>query len=176
VGRAAMTDRARQVRWVVAFAAAALIADQVTKAIVRAMIAPDTGGVDNVFFQFVRHTNTGIVGGMFHDVPFVAYVAPVAAMFIMAFVFRSLDIQSKWQSTAFGLVCGGAIGNMIDRLVHGGVTDFLQVHFYFVPFDFPWKYYPAFNVADSCVVVGGILLVFAWGRPAQKESDAPRPV
>jgi len=171
-----MTDRARQVRWIVCFAASGLIADQVSKAIVRATIPPHTGGVDNVFFQFVRHTNTGIVGGMFHQVPLVAYLAPLAAMGVLAYLYFNLDLHSKWQSTAFGLVCGGALGNIVDRVVHGGVTDFFQFHFLFIPFDFPWKYYPAFNIADACIVVGVILLIITWARPAPKESNAPRTV
>ena len=171
-----MTDRARQVRWIVCLAAAGLIADQVTKAIVRATIAPQTGGVDGVFFQFVRHTNTGIVGGMFHQTPLVAYLAPLAATGVLAYLFFNLDMHSKWQSTAFGMMCAGALGNMVDRVVFGGVTDFLQFHFIFVPFDFPWKYYPAFNIADSCVVVGVIVLIITWARPAPKENNAPRPV
>jgi signal peptidase II len=171
-----MTDRAQQVRWIAVFATGAFIADQATKAIARARIAPDTGGADNVFFQFVRHSNTGIVGGMFHEVPLVAYLAPLAAMGVLVYLFFNLDMQSKLQSTAFGLVCGGAIGNMIDRILYGAVTDFLQFHFHFIPFDFPWKYYPAFNIADSCVVVGVIVLVITWSLPAPKETNAPRTV
>jgi len=54
------------------------------------------------------------------------------------------------------------LNRMLDRLIHGSVTDFLQFHFYFVPFDFPWKYYPAFNVADSAICVGVFLLIVTW--------------
>ncbi len=175
-----MTDRARQLRWIASFAVCAFIADQASKALVRARIAPATGGVDGVFFQFVHHANTGIVGGMFHEIPLVAYLAPLAAMGVLIYLYFNLDLHAKWQSTAFGLVCGGALGNMIDRILHGGVTDFLQFHFIFIPFDFPWKYYPAFNIADSCIVVGVVLLIATWARPAPKENakenNAPRPV
>ncbi len=67
------------------------------------------------------------------------------------------------------MVLGGALGNFIDRLRFGSVTDFLQVHFYFIPFDFPWKFYPAFNLADSAIVMGVIALVFTWGREARSD-------
>jgi signal peptidase II len=61
------------------------------------------------------------------------------------------------------MIGGGAVGNnLLDRLIHGSVTDFLQFHFYFVPFEFPWKYYPAFNVADSAICTGVFLLIVTW--------------
>ncbi len=171
-----MTDRARQIRWITAIGATALVIDQATKVLVRALVSTDVTHRDDVFFQLVHHRNTGIVGGMFRDTPWVAYLAPLAAMAVLVYLFRHLDIGSKWQSTAFGLVAGGAIGNMTDRLIFGGVTDFLQVHFYFIPFDFPWKVFPTFNVADSCIDIGVVLLVITWGRPLRKETNAPRPV
>ncbi len=156
--------------------ASALIADQLSKTIVRAVVETDLPSRDDVFFQWVRHSNSGIVGGMFRDLPLIAYLAPLAALGVLVYLFWHLDAGSKWQSTAFGLVLGGALGNLIDRVRLGGVTDFLQFHFYFVPFDFPWKYFPAFNVADSCIVVGVALLVITWGGPQRKENDDPRPV
>ena len=54
------------------------------------------------------------------------------------------------------------VGNLVDRFRLGWVTDFLQFHFYFIPFDFPWKRYPAFNIADSAICVGVAVLVVAW--------------
>lgn len=171
-----MTGRSAQVRWIASVGAAALVSDQVTKTIVRSAVDPDAPFHDDVFFQWVRHSNSGIVGGMFRELPFIAYLAPLAALAVLVYLFWRLDARSKWQATAFGLVLGGAIGNLIDRVRFGGVTDFLQFHFYFVPFDFPWKYFPAFNVADSCIVVGVGLLVITWGRPERKENDVPRPV
>jgi signal peptidase II len=171
-----MTGRAAQVRWIASIGAAVLVTDQMSKAIVRATVNPDTPHHDDVFFQWVRHSNPGIVGGMFRDVPLIAYIAPLAALAVLVYLFWHLDAGSRWQATAFGLVLGGAIGNLVDRVRFGGVTDFLQFHFYFVPFDFPWKYFPAFNVADSCIVVGVGLLVITWGRPERKETDVSRPV
>jgi lipoprotein signal peptidase len=51
----------------------------------------------------------------------------------------------------------------------GAVTDFVQVHFYFVPFDFPWKFFPAFNVADACIDIGVVLLLITWGWHGRRD-------
>lgn len=172
-----MTDRARQIRWISAVGILVYAADQLVKIIVRANVPADKPYRDDVFFQLVRHENYGIVGGMFRDVPLVPYIAPIAAMIVLLYLFRHLNIGSKWQATAFGLVAGGALGNITDRIILGGVTDFLQFHFLFIPFDFPWKVFPAFNVADACIDVGVVLLVLTWGRaPASKETNVPNPV
>jgi signal peptidase II len=68
------------------------------------------------------------------------------------------------------MVLGGAVGNFIDRIRLGSVTDFLQFHFYFIPFDFPWKFYPAFNLADTSIVIGVFILVLTWGREATPDA------
>ena len=73
----------------------------------------------------------------------------------------------------FQLIAGGALGNIIDRIRLGSVTDFLQFNFYFIPFEFSWKRYPAFNVADSAICVGVFLLVIP-GHTA-KDDDAADP-
>lgn len=148
-----------------------LVLDQVTKAIVVATIPLSPPYRPETFFYFTHQRNTGLVGGAFSDMPFVAFVAPVLATLVLIYLYRHLDSHSRAQHLAYGMVLGGAVGNFIDRIRLQGVTDFLQVHFYFIPFDFPWKFYPAFNVADSGIVVGVVILVIAWGREAI--ADAP---
>lgn len=61
--------------------------------------------------------------------------------------------QFRWRAAALALVVAGALGNVIDRLWHGYVVDFLQFHYQ------GW-YYPAFNVADSAITVGAAMLIF----------------
>ncbi|MGA9856044.1 MAG: signal peptidase II [Gammaproteobacteria bacterium] len=61
--------------------------------------------------------------------------------------------RHRWRAAALALVLGGALGNVIDRIAHGYVIDFIQVHYH------GW-YFPAFNVADSAITVGAIMLVF----------------
>ena len=113
------------------------------------------------------------MGGLFGSRPILAKVAPMLASLVLLYLYRYLDKTSKLQTLAFGLVAGGAIGNMIDRVRLGTVTDFLQFNFYFVPFDFPWKHYPAFNVADSCICVGVFLLVVSWYFMEQPHAADP---
>lgn len=65
---------------------------------------------------------------------------------------KRLPRQSAWLACALSLVLGGAIGNLYDRIVHGHVIDFISVH---------WQasYFPAFNIADSAITIGAIMLI-----------------
>lgn len=79
-----------------------------------------------------------------------AIIALVASVFILFWLYKT-PLQKKWQSFALALILGGAIGNLIDRFTHGYVIDFLLFHLQ------QWSW-PAFNVADSAVTVGAIML------------------
>ncbi len=172
-----MSARRKQVLWILAVFATVVIVDQVTKAIICITI-PDIErvyylGSHPVFFRFSHQVNEGVVGGMFRYKPVLAYAAPLFATCILLYLFRFLEPGSRLQSTAYGLIAGGAIGNLIDRLRLGHVTDFLQFHFYFIPFDFPWKYFPAFNVADSSICTGVFLLIVSWYWIGQPDAVDP---
>jgi signal peptidase II len=74
---------------------------------------------------------------------------------------------------AFGLLVGGILGNMIDRLIHGHVIDFLDFHF---PFTIPWVIptgrYPSFNIADCGIVIGTIIyLILSFRAERLKEAN-----
>lgn len=110
------------------------------------------------FFNLTYVRNTGAAFGMLRDahpsfrVPFFMIV-PMIALIVIGYVFYQLPAKDKKLSTAFSLVVGGAIGNLIDRIHYGYVVDFL---------DFHWKYlyhFPAFNVADSAICVGVAILM-----------------
>lgn len=60
--------------------------------------------------------------------------------------------QHRWRAAALSLVLGGALGNVIDRIWHGYVVDFIQVHYH------GW-YFPAFNLADSAITIGAAILI-----------------
>ena len=88
---------------------------------------------------------------------------------------RRLGTGERVRALAIALVLGGALGNLIDRLSTGAVVDFLQFYFWGWP-------YPAFNIADSAITVGVVLLLFMeWRRPVsgrdaevrQREQDRP---
>lgn len=162
-----MTSRKHQISIVLLTLFAVVIADQVTKAIVIYTIPVDSVspfGREHEFFYFVHTRNTGLVGGAFRDTPIVAKTAPLIASVVLLFLFGQLNPASRMQALLYGLVAGGAVGNLIDRYLRGSVVDFLQFNFYFIPFDFSWKHYPAFNVADSCICVGVFLLMITWHK------------
>jgi signal peptidase II len=157
-----VTARQKQLAWILAVVLCVACLDQVSKTIIRTVFPEVHFGEANRFFQLTHQRNPGIVGGIFRDRPLMALAAPVLATLVLIYLFTNLDTSSRIQSTAFGMIAGGALGNLTDRLRLGWVTDWLQFDFYFIPFNFPWKHYPAFNVADSCICTGVFLLFMSW--------------
>lgn len=158
-------ERKRQLIWILGLLFTVLLVDQVTKALViRAYPEgrPFFEGMHETFFYISHDKNPGLVGGAFRNQRIVAFLAPILATGVLVYLYRHLNPASKLQAIAYGLVAGGAVGNLVDRLRLGVVTDFLQFHFYFIPFDFPWKYYPAFNVADAAICTGVVGLMLGW--------------
>lgn len=122
-------------------------------------------------FSLTYVRNTGAAFGFMATanptfrVPFFL-VVPIIAMVVLGFLYRDLPQNAKWRATALGLVSGGAIGNLIDRVRLGYVVDFL---------DFHWKsvyYFPAFNVADSAICVGVAILLLSTLSKKEKELEA----
>ena len=107
------------------------------------------------FFYIVHIGNEGAAWGMFsgHG-EILALFALIALSAIYKFR-HTLELHRIPMQYAFGLLIGGVIGNLIDRLVHGHVIDFLDFHFAFtIPWVLPTGRYPAFNVADCGIVIG----------------------
>ena len=161
-----MSSRKTQLTWIFVALVSVLVIDQATKALVIHYIPEMTvisdGSTGPKFFQLTHQRNFGIVNGIFSSNRFLAFAAPLFATGVLLFLYRYLARDSKLQALAYGMIGGGALGNLVDRVRLGSVTDFLQFYFYFIPFDFPWKYYPAFNVADSAICVGVFLLMVCW--------------
>lgn len=112
------------------------------------------------FFSLTYVRNTGAAFGFLATanpgfrVPFFLAV-PIIAMVILGFLYRDLPQNARWRSLALGLVTGGAIGNLIDRVRLGYVVDFLDFHYKNL------YYFPAFNVADSAICVGVAILLLS---------------
>ena len=172
-----MTSRQTQLVWVLTLFLAVVAVDQIVKAVIVNTIQRPVPYRDRTFFYVTHERNPGLVGGHFADNRLVAVVAPVVAIAVLVYLFRHLNARSKVQSIAYGLVAGGAVGNLIDRVLRGEVVDFLQVHFYFVPFNFPWKFWPAFNIADIAICCGVFLLIVTWRQLSHiEEAHAINPV
>jgi signal peptidase II len=136
---------------------AVVAADQATKALVRANI--DIGGRDGVFpgVELVHVRNRGVAFGLFADGGLVLIViggACVAAL--LAFFATHSRRPLVWLPT--GLLLGGAAGNLIDRLHQGHVTDFIDL-----------PLWPAFNLADSCITIGVLSLLYVLEGPPRHE-------
>ena len=149
-----------------AFAAAAAVfaLDRISKwLIVSHFSFFDTYRVIPGFFDIVRSQNRGVAFGIFNDsasewrttLLVVASLAAVVVVTIMLWNARKLDRLSLW---GLALILGGAAGNVFDRIVSGHVTDFLLFYIR----DYQW---PAFNMADSAIVVGSGLLMLSLLRP-----------
>jgi signal peptidase II len=131
-----------------------IAADQLTKWWIRASLAPGESLYDVGFFRIVYARNTGAAFGIFQGHPLVFTVVDfvgIAVFLALVLLLRSRWpwLGSMWVLAGIALLLGGTVGNLIDRLRLGRVTDFLD-----------FKVWPAFNVADSCITVGVIILIF----------------
>jgi len=145
-------------------AAIVFVLDQVTKAIIfhtlplDSYFYPDSIPVIPNFFYIVHIGNEGAAWGMLSGYgTLLAFFALVALFMIYKFR-HSLELHRKPMQLAFGLLIGGVLGNLVDRLIHGHVIDFLDFHFPFsIPYLLPNGRYPAFNIADCGIVIGVFL-------------------
>lgn len=149
-----MSPLPRSARWLYLTAVLVLIADQLSKAIVASRLA---GGPPIVLVPGVLHltytTNTGGAFGLLTQLPWLFALATVIVSGVI--VWQSSKRHGTGTAVALGLILGGALGNLTDRLAgglafDGTVTDFIDL-----------RIWPVFNLADSAVVIGAILLVIA---------------
>lgn len=115
------------------------------------------------FFNLVMGWNRGISFGLFNtDSPWNAWVLTAVAIVIAAVLLVWLYRGPRLLvAVAIGLIVGGAIGNVVDRLRFQAVADFLQLHLeaWGCPLGRSWCYWPAFNIADSAITVGAVMIV-----------------
>jgi len=114
------------------------------------------------FFNLVHVGNTGAAWSLFAGKSTVLALLALTTLTAIFLWRHSLGLRLKPIQISFGLLCGGIVGNLLDRLVYKHVIDFLDFHF--------GNYiYPTFNIADSGICIGvGIYLWYSFKTPAQK--------
>ena len=140
-----------------------LVADQLSKAWIRVSLPEGQSLFEVGFFQITHVQNTGAAFGLFRGQTLILTIfAIISITVILVYVFVSYRrfswLDSMLSKLALGLVFGGIVGNLIDRLRLGYVTDFIDFGFW-----------PAFNIADSAVTVGVIIFVYYLLRSTQTE-------
>jgi signal peptidase II len=131
----------------------AVAADQATKALVRASL--ELGDRDGVLpgVELVHVRNRGVAFGMFEDGGVILVVVGVASVLALLVFFATHSRRPLvWLPT--GLLLGGAAGNLIDRMRQGFVTDFIDL-----------PLWPAFNLADTCITIGVLSLLYVLEGP-----------
>ena len=156
MARAMTLSRGGSVTPWLALAVAVFLLDQLTKVLILGYYQLGDSTYITSFFNVVRAHNTGAAFSFLAAASgwqrwFFTIVGVAAAVFIVWLLRRHSG--QKLFSFALACILGGAIGNVFDRLVHGYVVDFIQLH---------WKatyYFPAFNIADSAITIGAACLI-----------------
>jgi signal peptidase II len=133
--------------------AAVIALDQATKALVRSSVA--IGDRDGVFpgVEIVHVRNEGVAFSRFSGGgTVVAVIVGAALLALVAYFVTHLDKPLVWLPT--GMLLGGALGNVVDRIRDGAVTDFIKL-----------PGWPAFNVADVSITCGVLVLLYVTERP-----------
>ncbi|MGH9938352.1 MAG: signal peptidase II [Blastocatellia bacterium] len=154
-----------------------LAADQLTKAWATASLKPVVYiEVIPGFFRLSYATNRGVAFSLFADSEFdirwiLSAVSLIAALFVLGY-FSRVPANKPWLNVSLALLMAGIIGNMVDRVRLGEVVDFIELH---------WRDFyswPTFNIADSAICVGAVLLALEMLREekaARARSIAPTP-
>ncbi len=153
-------------------AALVILCDQLSKAFIIAFAQSTALPLKLLpFFNLVLIFNRGVSFGMLaHAHSWIALLLPVCLSIItLMLVWWLLKTKERIAALALGLIIGGAIGNLIDRLRAGVVTDFLDFHIG----DCHW---PAFNMADSFIFIGVVIFVFTNIIAGKRECQGEKTV
>jgi len=152
--------------WFLAVSSIIILFDQLSKNwMLELIFAPARQIVLTPFLNLTPVWNSGISFGLFQDNPMVGrLMIPLLAVLVVLWLFFSLYELSRLQRFAAGLIAGGAIGNVIDRIRFERVVDFLDFHV-------GTYHWPAFNLADSAIFMGVVFWIFAAIVTAQPRGE-----
>ena len=142
---------------VLQLAAITLTLDQFTKYLVRELLAYRTSFPDAGFLRFTHTHNTGSAFGIFQGQNLPLIFVSLIGIAVLLAIYFSQPRPGNLLRISLGLMTGGALGNLVDRLHQGWVTDFLDVG--------PW---PVFNLADASIVTGLVMLGWIFLRPSPR--------
>lgn len=153
-----------------------IILDQLSKYLTRTYL--QLGQSVDIWGSFLRFTHLQNTGAAFSlSLPNQGYnrifFIGVSILATALIIYLLLKATYKLQVWAFGLVLGGALGNLIDRIIFGGVTDFADFD---IPDMFGMQRFPVFNVADSAIFIGMLLLIidmFFFSGRTKPQADTP---
>ncbi len=157
---------ARSARWLW-LAVATVAADRATKYAVESLTDEGFRRVLIPGFAALVHSrNTGMAFGLFGGsdaqwFPILLQVVSGGVVLLLAWLLFAGRVDTTLSGAGLALLAGGAAGNLLDRLIHGAVTDFVELH----AGSFYW---PAFNLADSAITIGAALLVIELFRGSHR--------
>ena len=125
-----------------------LILDQISKEVIRRHLPLYDSWPEEGFLRIVHGLNTGSAFGLFSGFTNLLIIASIVGIGVVLYYFQKQGITVIWYRLSIGLIVGGALGNLVDRLKDGAVVDFKSV-----------GWWPALNVADSSIRGGMVLLI-----------------
>lgn len=147
-----------------------IVLDQLTKLLVLKYLgfAEEKTVIDG-FFKFVHWGNTGAAWSMFSGNNGVLAIVAGLALVVLFFTRHHFNVHTLGGQVSLGLIFGGIVGNLIDRIRVKHVVDF--IYFYVIRRDGQTAGFPAFNVADSAICVGvGLLFLLSWQNGATENA------
>lgn len=153
-------------RWTFLLIAAFVVAsDQLSKSWIRTNLLPGESSPEFWHFSIIHAQNTGAAFGLFTNQAFLLTLIAIVGLVVILFFYRYLPQSSVLGTIALGLVFGGALGNLVDRIRLDHVTDFIYARL--------WDdvYWPAFNIADSAITIGIIVLALFLILGLKKKDD-----
>jgi signal peptidase II len=132
--------------------------DQLSKLWIRTHLAPGESLNITDRLSFIHIENTGGVFGLLANQTFLIIIISIAGLLFILLFLRYLSPATKLSIVSISLIMGGAVGNLIDRIRSGSVTDFIHFRLWG---DFYWH---TFNIADAAIVVGVFVLIYSFYR------------
>ena len=152
---------------IVIFTVLFLLIDQISKIIVDNTISLDNSYmIADRFIYITKSYNTGIAWSMLSNKPYLVIIISIIIFILLILYMRKFQ-DNKQNILAFSLIYGGLLGNLIDRIIYGHVIDFIDI----MIFNYD---YPIFNIADSFIFIGVILLIWRIYLGEDNENSSKR--